>query len=617
VSPTGGNANNINAAYYQSFNIENRYINFAVNLGKLGEGAARFQAQYGALTLSESLVKAYTELFGAAPDAAKTASLLNDQVPNGAGGTYTRAEYFAFYGRDGANGIGTKAAMVGWLMAQAAKEDVGTYAKANDALLKGVAVDGIAKFHSDLVATYGPPPPPDPGAIINSDDFAFYPGVATIGSRTTEADDTVRVTQGLPAVGRLLAVGGNDTLTVIGVMSGLIDSGAGNDVITVDTLDSPVAILGYPINGAILGGDGNDTIKVNTEARSGSTIDGGAGDDTATITGNTNTNVTIRGVEHIISRVGTFDFTGVTGVLDFWSEGGGTLKNVPNGATVGFRNTQPGVTIAEANFVAGTTAAEVHIANFQGYPFNHVSFSGMLGIIDPLNLNIFNVTGTATLVVDSNSSFGQVWQADGDTLVIKGVGTMNAAVMIGRLGAFEKLDASAAAQVNISYYAPRNAQAVVALSGGDDSILVVLGQDSNTSFTLGGGSDYFSFRTFGPNSNPWANLHITGTTIDRFATITDFQKGVDHIDLGTSYPSVQVDLTQYIQAPPNLESALVAVSSHLSANGTGLFVWNGDSYLYHQDATVGVNSGDGLIKLVGVTGLTVATGAAVGDIHYG
>jgi hypothetical protein len=101
VSPTGGNTNNINAAYYQSFNIENRYINFAVNLGKLGEGAARFQTQYGALTLSESLVKAYTELFGAAPDAAKTASLLNDQVPNGAGGTYTRAEYFAFYGRDG------------------------------------------------------------------------------------------------------------------------------------------------------------------------------------------------------------------------------------------------------------------------------------------------------------------------------------------------------------------------------------------------------------------------------------------------------------------------------------------------------------------------------------
>ena len=34
VSPTGANASNLNSAYYQSFALENRYINFAVNLGK-------------------------------------------------------------------------------------------------------------------------------------------------------------------------------------------------------------------------------------------------------------------------------------------------------------------------------------------------------------------------------------------------------------------------------------------------------------------------------------------------------------------------------------------------------------------------------------------------------
>ena len=51
VSPTGPNPNNLNAAYYQSFSIENRNINFAVNLGKSGEGAAKFQTEYGALDL--------------------------------------------------------------------------------------------------------------------------------------------------------------------------------------------------------------------------------------------------------------------------------------------------------------------------------------------------------------------------------------------------------------------------------------------------------------------------------------------------------------------------------------------------------------------------------------
>ena len=39
------------------------------------------------------------------------------------------------------------------------------------------------------------------------------------------------------------------------------------------------------------------------------------------------------------------------------------------------------------------------------------------------------------------------------------------------------------------------------------------------------------------------------------------------------------------------------------ANGTGVFEYNGDTYIYHQDATVGVNTGDGLIKLTGVVGL--------------
>ncbi|MGH1560733.1 hypothetical protein ACRAWD_29830 [Caulobacter segnis] len=37
----GPNGNNLNSAYYQSFNLENRYINFAVNLGRNGEAQAR------------------------------------------------------------------------------------------------------------------------------------------------------------------------------------------------------------------------------------------------------------------------------------------------------------------------------------------------------------------------------------------------------------------------------------------------------------------------------------------------------------------------------------------------------------------------------------------------
>lgn len=154
VSPTGPNANNINSAYYQSFSLENRYINFAVNLGKVGAGYESFQAKYGALDLFAATKLAYGTIFGATPTDAKVRSLLDPVfVLNGV--TLSRADYFAYYGQDGANGIGTKAAMVGWLLGEAEKADLGVYARSNAAFLADLA-DG-ATFAVDLIGVYGKP----------------------------------------------------------------------------------------------------------------------------------------------------------------------------------------------------------------------------------------------------------------------------------------------------------------------------------------------------------------------------------------------------------------------------------------------------------------------------
>ncbi len=156
VSPTGSNPNNLNSAYYQDFNIDNRYINFAVNLGKIGAGEANFQAQYGSLSLTDATTQAYTTIFGTTPTAAKVDTLLNSLVPDGLGGQETRAQYFAFYGGDGPSGLGTKAAMVGWLLAEAVKADVGDYALSNDAFLTAVA-NGTATFGVDLIGHFDQP----------------------------------------------------------------------------------------------------------------------------------------------------------------------------------------------------------------------------------------------------------------------------------------------------------------------------------------------------------------------------------------------------------------------------------------------------------------------------
>lgn len=156
VSEAGPNPNNLNSAYYAQFSTTNRYINFASNLGREGEGQARFQAEYGNLDLASALSKAYASIFGAAPSAAKVSQLLNDLVPDGQGGAYARAMYFESYGRDGLDGQGTKAAMVGWLLAEAAKADIGVYARSNDAFLADVALHD-APYGVDLIAAYAKP----------------------------------------------------------------------------------------------------------------------------------------------------------------------------------------------------------------------------------------------------------------------------------------------------------------------------------------------------------------------------------------------------------------------------------------------------------------------------
>ncbi len=152
VSTGGGNANNLNSPYYQGFSTENRFINFSVNLGKLGEGKAAFTSAYGALTLFDATRAAYKTIFGATPTDDKIHAILDPTFDLG-GSTLSRADYFAYYGQDGANGLGTKAAMVGWLLGEAAKADTGAYARANDAFLVDLA-DG-ARNRVDLIGVYG------------------------------------------------------------------------------------------------------------------------------------------------------------------------------------------------------------------------------------------------------------------------------------------------------------------------------------------------------------------------------------------------------------------------------------------------------------------------------
>ncbi|MET3667177.1 DUF4347 domain-containing protein [Caulobacter sp. 1776] len=146
-APDAVNAADLSDAYYQKFNVENRYINFAVNLtSAAGQAHSWFEKTYGALSMEQTVAKSYAEIFGVTPTAEKIDLLLHTDV-----GGMTRQAYFEHVAGSVEGG---KAALIGWLLAEAVIEDTGRYAKANDAFLADF-FDGDAKLHVDLVAVYG------------------------------------------------------------------------------------------------------------------------------------------------------------------------------------------------------------------------------------------------------------------------------------------------------------------------------------------------------------------------------------------------------------------------------------------------------------------------------
>lgn len=276
VSQNGGNPNNLNSEYYAKFSLENRFINFAVNLVKHGEAKDDFIRDYGENgTAYATFQKAYLKLFGVEKPIDDVIALLNEDIPNGRGGTYTRGEYFVELGGDGGNGLGTRAAMVGWLMAEAVKSGQGPYAEAVKAYLADIGLDGKATSLNVFVSAYGQGGeyaaggPSDPGLPGEKATFAHDWNVDAFNREpddnthvlASDGNDVIKpvITDGpggLDAGKHIRTAGGNDIILVDnGVMRGLIDSGTGNDQIFLEKLD-----------GRVITGAGYDNVDIGSFA---------------------------------------------------------------------------------------------------------------------------------------------------------------------------------------------------------------------------------------------------------------------------------------------------------------------------------------------------------------
>jgi hypothetical protein len=159
-SPDNSSDLNDAGGIYAVMNTENRYINFAANLGLVGEGKAAFQTAYGALTFRAAIEKAYDVIIG---NSAAAAAGIN--VKAAIDGIVASQGYFdalatqrmAAFDHD----LAMKAGVVGYLMAEGLKAHIGNYARAVENFYLDL-VDGSAQHNVDLVAVYGP------GAFLDS-----------------------------------------------------------------------------------------------------------------------------------------------------------------------------------------------------------------------------------------------------------------------------------------------------------------------------------------------------------------------------------------------------------------------------------------------------------------
>jgi len=232
------NTTDLNDGYYSKFNLENRYINFAANLGLYGEGATAFASKYGAMDFNTYVASIYETIIGRSY--AEAASVNVDAAISYLIGTRDAVlQTVREAGLVTANStaaqidLAVKAAMSGLVMAAAIKADVGLYAAATDNFMVALT-QGNAVYNTDITQTYKP----SYETAAHGTGHAVDRGPTTLPNPVTTVP-TGPVAQSFTAsagVDHFTGGAANDTFTATDLTyntSDTYDGGAGNDTLTI------------------------------------------------------------------------------------------------------------------------------------------------------------------------------------------------------------------------------------------------------------------------------------------------------------------------------------------------------------------------------------------------
>ncbi len=618
-SPT--NTNDLNDAYYAKFGLENRYINFAANLGVAGEGASAFATKYGAMSFADYVASIYETIIGASyakaagidPAAAiasivsrKDAILATAQSSGMIPANATAAQI----------DIALKAAAAGYLMGEAVKADVGIYAAAVDNFMIALA-KGTATYNTDLTQTYAPTPGVGAQGTGHAVDAAppatALPGLPAPPPPPTPDSYAFVLTPGADQfAGDVL----HDTFTATNATfnaGDVLDGGDGGDLLTLNAATGVTYVVpaATVLNIETAKITNNAGVTVNTTGWTGLTTLNVADNSATTVTASGTTNVSITNTGQNNATIGvngghdvsvtsttggatidigaTIQPTGavVVDATNFSATGGTAIVKGGTSVAVTFHATNPVGVYQSAFYGLVTGSLLTSAVTLKGSPI--IASSGSAGgnagsffIVTDANVNSSTDVGTITTLT-----------ADGfDTVQFTGTGLTTLTASHGaRVEVQNTAATTGATTLNATLsgitnlFSDQNHYTTLNLTRGAEASSFVLNMNMLTTLNIGGAG----------------GLTITGGALGNVHTLTVTGSGALDVSNAPLFALTTLDASTATGAiTAQVDASLATVTTGSGADVISM----GGSTISHA---VSLGAGDDTLYLAGATSTITAT----------
>lgn len=404
---------------------------------------------------------------------------------------------------------------------------------------------------------------------------------------TANAGQTITLTDG---VDELVGTANNDTFRAI------LDGTADDTLTTFDNLD---------------GAGGTDTFNLLLEAASDDLPSGFEIANIEVVNLRSDGTGTLANGLLADGSTAAMDTTAFTDATQVWQVNAGVANVVAaSGVTVGFRDMDATATVEAADGVdalsvaldTADAASDVALTEATSEDVLTVSVSGSItdgdGTVDVSGLDAVE---TVNLSLSEDGAITYTASANGtvETVDLSG-STGDIEIDLTGEAALATVTGGAAAE-SVTVDVEQDEDTTINVAGGNDTVVLNgggAGANAASSITLGAGEDLLDVDAVSNIFDADEAEFESG-----LITIEDFSMANDVLDIsGIGAPTVLTNQNlSDIAGQDNLFDAVTEAASILGASAEAVFDYDGDAYYFVNDTDAAFDSGDGLIKLTGVS----------------